>query len=77
MNYALCSVAVTPMVLLLTGLTAGLSPITAIDRVLDTLIGIVVGIVVAAITISGTDSAGLRPDTLEDVNVDEQVPSLR
>lgn len=70
-NYALCSVAVTPMALLLTGLTAGLSPITAIDRVLDTLIGIVVGIVVAAITISGTDSAGLRPDTLE------PVPSLR
>lgn len=59
-NYALCSLAVTPMALLLTGLSAGLSPDAAIDRVLDTAIGIVVGIVVAALTIRGHDLAALR-----------------
>ena len=59
-NYALCSLAVTPMALLLTGLSAGLSPDAAIDRVLDTAIGIVVGIVVAALTIRAHDLAALR-----------------
>lgn len=59
-NYALCSLAVTPMALLLTGLSAGLSPEAAVDRVLDTAIGIVVGIVVAALTIRGHEMATLH-----------------
>ena len=59
-NYALCSLAVTPMALLLTGLSAGLSPEAAVDRVLDTAIGIVVGIVVAALAVRGHDIAALH-----------------
>lgn len=59
-NYALTSLVVTPMALLLTGLGAGLPPHAALDRVLDTAVGIVVGIVVAAITISGADVEHLR-----------------
>jgi hypothetical protein len=58
-NYALTSVAVTPMALLLTGLCAGLTPGAAVDRVLDTGVGIVVGIVIAALTISGADARNL------------------
>lgn len=54
-NYAIASTAVTPMALLLTALSAGLTPEAAIDRVADTLIGIVVGIVIAAVTITGTE----------------------
>ncbi|WP_440713376.1 FUSC family protein [Gordonia sp. FQ] len=54
-NYTLCSIAVTPMALLLTALGAGLDPTVALDRIADTLIGIVVGIVVAALTVSATD----------------------
>ena len=48
------------MALLLTGLSAGLSPEAAVDRVLDTAIGIVVGIVVAALAVRGHDIAALR-----------------
>lgn len=59
-NYALTSLAVTPMALLLTGLSTGLAPAVALDRVLDTAVGIVTGIVVAAITISGADAEKLR-----------------
>lgn len=59
-NYAVTSLAVTPMALLLTGLGAGLAPSVALDRVLDTAVGIVVGIVVAAVTISGADAEHLR-----------------
>ena len=59
-NYALCSLAVTPMALLLTGLGAGLSPEMAVDRILDTLIGIAVGIIVGALTVSGADASRLR-----------------
>jgi hypothetical protein len=59
-NYALTSLVVTPMALLLTGLGAGLGPGAALDRVLDTAVGIVTGIVVAAITISGADIEHLR-----------------
>jgi hypothetical protein len=58
-NYALTSLAVTPMALLLTGLGAGLSPGVALDRVLDTGVGIVTGIVIAALTISGADAKRL------------------
>jgi uncharacterized membrane protein YccC len=60
-NYALCSTAVTPMALLLTGLGAALSPQMALDRVGDTVIGIVLGIVVAAVTIRPADV--IRPAT--------------
>jgi len=59
-NYAVTSLAVTPMALLLTSLGAGLSPAVAVDRVLDTAVGIVVGIIVAAVTISGADAERLR-----------------
>lgn len=58
-NYAVTSMAVTPMALLLTGLGAGLAPSVALDRVLDTAVGIVTGIVIAAVTISGADVDGL------------------
>lgn len=59
-NYALTSMAVTPMALLLTGLGAGLSPGAALDRVLDTAVGVVTGIVVAAVTITRADAERLR-----------------
>ncbi|MDJ0360146.1 FUSC family protein [Rhodococcus sp. H29-C3] len=50
-NYALTTIAVTPMALLLTGIAGQLSPAVAISRVGDTLIGVLIGIVVAALTI--------------------------
>lgn len=59
-NYAVTSLAVTPMELLLTGLGAGLAPSVALDRVLDTAVGIVTGIVIAAVTITGADAQHLR-----------------
>lgn len=59
-NYAVTSLAVTPMALLLTGLGAGLSPEIALDRIADTGIGIVVGIVIAAVTISSAEHQSLR-----------------
>lgn len=59
-NYAVTSLAVTPMALLLTGLGAGLDPAVALDRVLDTAVGIAVEIVIAALTISGADAERLR-----------------
>lgn len=49
-NYALCSLAVTPMALLLTALGAGMSSGVAIDRVVDTAVGVVCGVVIAALT---------------------------
>jgi hypothetical protein len=55
-NYALTSLAVTPMALLMTSLGAGLLPEVAIDRVLDTGVGILAGIVIAAITISRAEA---------------------
>ncbi|MFI7524666.1 FUSC family protein [Nocardia salmonicida] len=54
-NYALTSLAVTPMALLMVGLGAHLSPEIGISRIVDTLIGVTVGVVVAAVTISRTD----------------------
>lgn len=59
-NYAVTSLAVTPMALLLTGLGAGLSPHIALDRIADTAIGIVVGVVIAAVTISSAEHQSLR-----------------
>jgi uncharacterized membrane protein YccC len=58
MNYALCSLVVTPMALLLTALGAGLTPHVAIDRVLDTAAGVVVAVVVAALTIARHEVVG-------------------
>ncbi|PJK23327.1 FUSC family protein [Mycobacterium goodii] len=59
-NYALTSLAVTPMALLLTGLGSSLTPAVALDRVLDTAVGIVIGIVIAALTISGHEVEQVR-----------------
>ncbi|MGW0044240.1 FUSC family protein [Rhodococcus sp. NPDC003348] len=58
-NYALCSLFVTPMALLVVGLGATVDPGVGVSRVLDTLVGVVVGVVVAAVTISRTDRAHL------------------
>jgi uncharacterized membrane protein YccC len=54
-NYALTSLAITPMALLLTGLANPLSPAVAVDRIADTLIGVLLGIVIAAVTIEAGD----------------------
>lgn len=54
-NYALTSVAVTAMALLLTGLGEQAGPEIAVNRVADTLIGVAVGVVVAAVTIRHDD----------------------
>lgn len=59
-NYAMCSLAVTPMALALTGLGAGLSPGAALDRVADTAIGIVIGIAVTAIVVIPGDDPPTR-----------------
>lgn len=56
-NYGLCSMAVTPMALLLTALGAGLTPDVALDRVVDTALGVIFGIVVGALTIARHDTA--------------------
>nr|WP_245709084.1 FUSC family protein [Rhodococcus tukisamuensis] len=50
-NYALTSLAVTPMALLMVGLGTPITPDIAVPRVLDTLVGAVVGVVIAAITL--------------------------
>lgn len=50
-NYALTSLAVTPMALLMVGLGTPITPDIAVPRVLDTLVGVVVGVVVAAFTL--------------------------
>jgi uncharacterized membrane protein YccC len=54
-NYALTSLAVTPMALLLIGFSAPIGTEAAVARVADTLIGVVIGVVVAAVTISRSD----------------------
>ncbi|MDI9914015.1 FUSC family protein [Rhodococcus sp. IEGM 1379] len=54
-NYALTSLAVTPMALVLIGLSGPITTGSAVARVADTLIGVVVGVVVGAVTISRTD----------------------
>lgn len=58
-NYALCSLAITPMALLLTALGAGLSPEVAFDRVADTALGVVCGVVIAALTIARHETDGV------------------
>lgn len=62
-NYAVTSLAVTPMALLLTALSAGLRPEAALDRVLDTVVGVVVGVVVTALSIRRRDAARAAIDT--------------
>ncbi|MCL2534388.1 MAG: FUSC family protein [Nocardiaceae bacterium] len=54
-NYALTTLAVTPMALVLTGFTSPISPEAGMTRIADTLIGVVIGVVVAAVTVSRTD----------------------
>ncbi|SNS36921.1 Fusaric acid resistance protein-like [Rhodococcoides kyotonense] len=54
-NYALTSLAITPMALMMTGLAGHLSPSVVIDRIADTLIGVLVGVVIAAVTIEAGD----------------------
>ncbi len=54
-NYALTTLAVTPMALVLTGFTSPISPEAGMTRIVDTLIGVVIGVVVAAVTVSRTD----------------------
>lgn len=54
-NYALATVAITPMALLMMGLAGQMTPEMAVSRVADTAIGVVVGVLVAAVTISSAD----------------------
>ena len=54
-NYALTTIAVTPMALIMTGLGAHIGPDAAVIRVADTLVGVVVGVIVAAASISYSD----------------------
>ena len=56
-SYALCSLAVTPMALLVVGLGVQVGPEIGLSRVGDTLIGVVVGVVIAAVTVSVSDRA--------------------
>ncbi|MFJ2666758.1 FUSC family protein [Nocardia fluminea] len=59
-NYALTSLAVTPMALLMVGLGVHLSPEIGVSRIVDTLIGVTIGVVVAAVTISRSDLQHLQ-----------------
>ncbi|MFE3291263.1 FUSC family protein [Rhodococcus sp. NPDC059234] len=54
-NYALTSLSVTPMALLMVGLGTNISPEIGVSRVVDTLIGVALGVIVAAVTISRSD----------------------
>lgn len=54
-NYAIASIAVTAVALLLTGLGEQADAAVAAGRVVDTLIGVVVGVLVAALTIARAD----------------------
>lgn len=55
-NYALTSLAVTPMALVLIGFSAPIGTDAAVTRVLDTVIGVVIGVVVAALTATRSES---------------------
>ncbi len=59
-NYALTTIAVTPMALIMTGLGSHLGPEAAMMRVADTLVGVVIGVLVAALSISHADKAHLK-----------------
>ncbi|MFD3745447.1 FUSC family protein [Nocardia sp. NPDC058633] len=62
-NYALTSLSVTPMALLMVGLGVHISPEIGVSRIVDTLIGVMVGVVVAAVTISHSDRQHLPTAT--------------
>ncbi|MFG2444450.1 FUSC family protein [Nocardia fluminea] len=59
-NYALTSLAVTPMALLMVGLGVHLTPEIGVSRIVDTLIGVTIGVVIAAVTISRSDLQHLQ-----------------
>jgi uncharacterized membrane protein YccC len=66
-NYALTSLAVTPMALLMVDLGVHLSPEIGVSRIVDTLIGVTIGVVVAAVTISRSDIQHLHAAPVADV----------
>jgi uncharacterized membrane protein YccC len=72
-NYALTSLAVTPMALLMVGLGSNISPEIGVSRVADTLIGVAVGVVVAAVTISRSDRQHLPASPAADAGEDVKI----
>ncbi|WP_182346247.1 FUSC family protein [Tomitella gaofuii] len=58
-NYALATTAITPMALLMMGLSGGLTTSMALSRVADTAIGVIVGVAIAALTIHPADTQHL------------------
>ncbi|GAA4823442.1 FUSC family protein [Tomitella cavernea] len=58
-NYAVATTAITPMALLMMGLSGGLTTSMALSRVADTAIGVIVGVVIAAVTIHPDDAQHL------------------
>lgn len=54
-NYAIATVFITSMALLLTAVAEPLEPDIGVSRVADTLIGVVVGVIVAAVTVDRGD----------------------
>ncbi|QDQ98696.1 FUSC family protein [Tomitella fengzijianii] len=58
-NYAVATTAITPMALLMMGLSGGLTTSMALSRVADTAIGVIVGVVIAAMTIHPDDTQHL------------------
>lgn len=60
-NYAVATTAITPMALLMMGLTTGITTAMALSRIADTAVGVLVGIAVAALTIHPDDRRHLTP----------------
>lgn len=58
-NYALATTAITPMALLMMGLSGALTPSMALSRVADTAVGVLIGVVLAALTIHPADRGHL------------------
>ncbi|WP_026555582.1 FUSC family protein [Arthrobacter sp. 35W] len=54
-SYILCTIAVTPMALLMTGIGSPLGPDAALSRVADTLLGVALGVLLSAVTVSRSD----------------------
>ncbi|TQF73338.1 FUSC family protein [Rhodococcus spelaei] len=72
-NYALTSLAVTPMALLMVGLGSDISPEIGVSRVVDTLVGVAVGVIVAAVTISRSDRQHLPASPAADAGEDVKI----
>ncbi|MFC9790515.1 FUSC family protein [Rhodococcus sp. NPDC127528] len=72
-NYALTSLSVTPMALLMVGLGTNLAPDIGVSRVVDTLIGVAVGVTVAAVTISRSDRQHLPASAAADAGEDVKI----